>query len=1077
MKSRTTMAIGAACALTALPSVMQADVPCSKCGPGDHWIDSCPGTTAGGHDVIPTSVVEVGFHLGSDCPTPSALTRVVFSGGFTVARSWPHDDSGRFCDCPDGTCEGGECVGGSHDGQPCITDGHCNVIDAEIIEMVLTGPDGMTLTAGAGLGHVGQLPQSLGSILENSPDASVGAASFKVFFEIDDGMDDPNYYYNHAPFIVKADITCVPPAVALQADDSCVALYDTPVAMGRAMQNGTVIAPTTDYTPYHHFFTPEPEACCLPDGSCEFWNALACESVGGEPQGAGSQCGGLQACCGEILAPEHFECYIADATCCIANAHTPQGNGTLCSPALEACCLNDGTCQMLDPLCCVDQGGAPQGPETQCLGTEACCFSDGTCAEMDALCCLNEGGLPQGPGSQCGGTQACCLPDGTCVMADALCCVNELGGEPQSATEVFTSVELDAELDCAHSCCPGEARFLPAGLWEVVVADNPNDHFDAASLWSSDFGCAPPDGSGLCWLWRMMITTPDEVIDWRPTVVPGYYATQQEALAANIGRSTTFFLDEPATVYFWFIDSPCSDNRGGVTVDVRRSSPGSCTTPEACCFGDDTCQMLDPRCCLDQGGTPQGTGSACLGVEACCDGIGFCYMADAACCLADGGTPQGPGTVCTVSEACCFPDDTCQMLDPLCCAGQGGTPQGSASACGGPAAHEWMTSDLSWSPGAVSPIFGWIFRFGTEWFQFTFSDIDINLIDKYVTVEFYFSVTNRASGERGLDGLIEVVINPESDQPTTYPYVLLDNVDPSNFVRAYDDSAGSWATHGEIKVPKSYINDGQLIVRVNRHPDHGIVVDPHVGTEQPIQMSTLPPTVPPDVYLGEDAFTAHIGVNTDVNGGTAVNCATGKYCVAVVSDLREEEACCLPNGTCEMADALCCVNELGGVPQGPGSVCTAREACCLSGTCAMLDPLCCLNQSGVPQGTGTLCGVCGSCCLENKACLDDTVDGRCAAVGGSFEGGGSICAGDADGDGIDDLCDNCPGVDDAIFGTFVCDSGLVCETDADCPPGETCKKACVDEIPAVSEWGLVVLTLLLITVGKIYFGRRQLAAG
>jgi len=517
-----------------------------------------------------------------------------------------------------------------------------------------------------------------------------------------------------------------------------------------------------------------------------------------------------------------------------------------------------------------------------------------------------------------------------------------------------------------------------------------------------------------------------------------------------------------------------------------------CTQPEACCFPDDTCQMLDPLCCVDQGGVPQGAGSVCLGQEACCDADGVCYMADAMCCLANGDSPQGAGTVCTVPEACCFPDDTCKMLDPLCCIEQGGTPEGPGSACGTPA-YEWTTSELSWSPDAVSPIFGWIFRYGTEWFQFTFSDIDTSLIDDDVTVEFCFSVTNQASGERGLDGLIEVVINPGEAQTTTYPYVLLDNVDPSNVVRAYSDSAGSWTTNGEVKVPKSYIIDGQLIVRVNRHPDHGVVVDPHVGTEQPIDMSTLPPTVPPDVYKGDDAFTVHIGVSTVPDGGTVVNCETGGYCVAVVSDVGVE-ACCLPDGTCEMADALCCVNELGGTPQGPGAVCTAPEACCFpDGTCDMLDPLCCVDQGGTPQGPGTVCtadeacclgdgscimadplcctnmggtvypdGVCGGmegCCIPDpdvclSACV--TVDTLCCVeeFGGTPMGPGTACGDDSDGDGVDDLCDICRGVDDAMF----------------CP-------GCKTAIPTVSDWGLVALTLLLLTAGKIYFGRRQVATG
>ncbi|MDH4158381.1 MAG: hypothetical protein OEW00_14015, partial [candidate division Zixibacteria bacterium] len=83
------------------------------------------------------------------------------------------------------------------------------------------------------------------------------------------------------------------------------------------------------------------------------------------------------------------------------------------------------------------------------------------------------------------------------------------------------------------------------------------------------------------------------------------------------------------------------------------------------------------------------------------------------------------------------------------------------------------------------------------------------------------------------------------------------------------------------------------------------------------------------------------------------------------------EACCLPDGGCINADALCCVNELAGTPQGAGSVCTAPEPCCLDGgaNCEMYDPLCCDEMGGVPSTLGA-----------------------------------QSCLGDNDGDGFDDAC-------------------------------------------------------------------------
>ena len=59
---------------------------------------------------------------------------------------------------------------------------------------------------------------------------------------------------------------------------------------------------------------------------------------------------------------------------------------------------------------------------------------------------------------------------------------------------------------------------------------------------------------------------------------------------------------------------------------------------------------------------------------------------------------------------------------------------------------------------------------------------------------------------------------------------------------------------------------------------------------------------------------------------------------------------------------------------------------------------------------------------------------------------------DEDADGVADCNDQCPGVDDGVFA-----------------PG------CATAIPAVSQWGLVILALLLLTAGKVYFARRRLA--
>lgn len=205
---------------------------------------------------------------------------------------------------------------------------------------------------------------------------------------------------------------------------------------------------------------------------------------------------------------------------------------------------------------------------------------------------------------------------------------------------------------------------------------------------------------------------------------------------------------------------------------------------------------------------------------------------------------------------------------------------------------------------------------------------------------------------------------------------------------------------------------------------------------------------------------------------------------------------------CEQDGNLCTVDHCNGLGQCvllnnvtclPGSPpCESGEACNpATGTCDMLPDA----PSGTPcasdgnectndacDGSG-LCehpnsGNCGSCCLPSGQCVNEILPATCAAQGGTHAGGGTVCLGDSDGDGIDDRCDQCPGVNDAVFGVRVCcGSGATCNANSDCPLGQSCQAACsCTTIPTVSQWGLLVLALLLMVVAKVSFNRRTLLA-
>ncbi len=86
---------------------------------------------------------------------------------------------------------------------------------------------------------------------------------------------------------------------------------------------------------------------------------------------------------------------------------------------------------------------------------------------------------------------------------------------------------------------------------------------------------------------------------------------------------------------------------------------------------------------------------------------------------------------------------------------------------------------------------------------------------------------------------------------------------------------------------------------------------------------------------------------------------------------------------------------------------------------------------------------CGVDCNGNG--VPDECDLDCGTTGGSCDVGGCGQGSDADGDGVPDECDNCPGFDDA----------------EPCP------------IPAVSDWGLIITSLLLLSGGTVLIARRR----
>ena len=94
---------------------------------------------------------------------------------------------------------------------------------------------------------------------------------------------------------------------------------------------------------------------------------------------------------------------------------------------------------------------------------------------------------------------------------------------------------------------------------------------------------------------------------------------------------------------------------------------------------------------------------------------------------------------------------------------------------------------------------------------------------------------------------------------------------------------------------------------------------------------------------------------------------------------------------------------------------------------------------------------CNSCCSRPDNCGDQCPNDP-SKMGMGICGCGVPDEGDEDGDGFLDCVDQCRGVDDAIFAP-----------------------QCSVAIPAVSEWGFVILALLLLVAGKVYFASKAQA--
>ncbi len=207
--------------------------------------------------------------------------------------------------------------------------------------------------------------------------------------------------------------------------------------------------------------------------------------------------------------------------------------------------------------------------------------------------------------------------------------------------------------------------------------------------------------------------------------------------------------------------------------------------------------------------------------------------------------------------------------------------------------------------------------------------------------------------------------------------------------------------------------------------------------------------------------TNGIACTTDALSCTLDVCVDGLCSHETMDDFCQDSLFC--NGA-EVCDPTLDCQSLGSPCIGTDVCCEAADVCeveCCADSDCPDDGLFC---SGSPVCVAGMCQFSGSPCGGGSPTCCETT-GTCAAQ----------CCDDA---GCSDNLAFCDGTESCVAGVCV-SSGNPCDpsTPTCCEADDSCTAGMCDAIPTVSEWGMLMLTLLLLVGWKISFGRRRFADG
>jgi hypothetical protein len=133
------------------------------------------------------------------------------------------------------------------------------------------------------------------------------------------------------------------------------------------------------------------------------------------------------------------------------------------------------------------------------------------------------------------------------------------------------------------------------------------------------------------------------------------------------------------------------------------------------------------------------------------------------------------------------------------------------------------------------------------------------------------------------------------------------------------------------------------------------------------------------------------------------------------------------------------------------------------------DPNCYTNtvEAGGPVDSSSICGPGGrgpSTDCSARVCVPPPSRGACCCKGRCFDTGGVCCTADV----TEEECMEMAREEVCVYAG----DGSSCNDD----DGDGRPDACAQPIPTVSEWGLLILTLLFLTAAKLRFGSRPVVA-